>query len=139
MKHLAIETRRGAFICAAVFLVLTALDTPPAVAAGAVTNDTVAARIAAAKTATDHEAIAAYYRAQAAEKTEQVRQHEAMLKSYSKVAGVSKEIMRNHCETLINSYRRAQEASEGLATEHEKLANLAEPGDSQHPPSGHMH
>ena len=128
MKRRAMETTRGAFICTAVFLLLTALEAPRAVAADAVTDDTVAERISAAKTAADHEAIAAYYRAQAAEKAKQVQHHEAMLKSYDNVAGVPKELMRNHCETLITTYRRAQQAFEGLAAEHEKLAKAAGAG-----------
>jgi hypothetical protein len=128
MKSHAMETTRGAFVCTAVFLLLTALEAPQVVAADAVTDDTVAERIASAKTAADHEAIAAYYRAQAAEKAKQVKHHEAMLKSYDNVAGVSKELMRNHCKTLINSYRQEQRAFDALAAEEEKLAKAAGAG-----------
>jgi hypothetical protein len=128
MKRRAMETTRGAFICTAVFLLLTALEAPRAVAVDAVTDDTVAGRISAAKTAADHEAIAAYYHAQAAEKAKQVKHHEAMLKSYDNVAGVSKELMRNHCQTLISTYRQAEQSYEGLAAEHEKLAKAAGAG-----------
>lgn len=125
MKRHRMDRHTGAFIGTAVFLLLTAFGAPQAVAVDAVTEDTVAERIATAKTGADQEAIAAYYRAQAAEKAKQVKDHEAMLKSYDNVAGVSKEIMRNHCETLIRTYRQAQKAFEGLAAEHEKLAKAA--------------
>lgn len=124
MKRQA-QMTRGAVICTGVFLLLTAVEAPRSVAADAVTEDTVAARVSAAKTAADHEAIAAYYRAQAAEDAKQVKHHEAMLKAYDNVAGVSKEIMRQHCQRLITSYRQAQEAFEGLAAEQEKLAKAA--------------
>ncbi len=103
-------------------------------AVGLVTDDNVAERVAAAKTPQDHEALVAYYRAQAAAKTDQVKRHEAMLKSYDNVAGTSKELMRNHCQMLISSYRQAQRALEGLAQEHENLAKAAE-----HTHSGHTH
>jgi hypothetical protein len=36
--------------------------------------------------------------------------------------------MRNHCQTLISTYRQAQQAFEGLAAEHEKLAKAAGAG-----------
>jgi len=121
-------TTSAVFICTAAFLLLTALEAPRVMAAGAVTDDTVAERISSAKTALDHDAIATYYHAQAAEKAKQVKNHEAMLKSYDNVAGVSKELMRNHCQTLISLYNQPQRAFEGLAAEHEKLAKAAGAG-----------
>lgn len=93
--------------------------------AAPVTDDNVAERIAQAKTSADHEAIAEYYKAQAAVAAAKVKEHEAMLASYKNVAGTSLEIMRNHCKGLIQSYGQEQREYEALAKEHEKLAQAA--------------
>ena len=121
-------------ILAGISLLLLATSPWPiqAAQAGPVTGDNVAQRVATAKTAEDHEALAAYYRAQAADKAGQVKRHEAMLKSYENVAGTSKEVMRNHCQMLLQSYRRQQEEYEALAQEHERLAKSAEQTHSEH-------
>jgi hypothetical protein len=101
--------------------------TPPAARAGEpVTADTVAQRVATAKSAQNHEELAAYFRSQAAAMAADVKRHEAMLKSYDWVWGVGKELMRNHCQTLIASDHKAQQAFEALAQEHEKLAKELE-------------
>ena len=101
--------------------VLTALTigmTAPtqAVAADTITDANVADAIAAAKTPQDHEAIATYFRAQAAAQGEKVKLHEAMLKSWEKtVRGKSLEHMRRHCNDLIASTRKMQKAYEAMA------------------------
>jgi len=118
-------TTRGAFICTAAFLLLTALEAPRAMAAGAVTDDTVAERISSAKTASDHEAIAAYYRAEAAAMDVDMKRHEAMLAEYRKLSSETTRIMGGHCKTLISSAQNAKESFEGLAKEHESLAKSA--------------
>lgn len=100
---------------------------PPLARAGEpITADTVAPRVAAAKTAQDHEELAAYFRSQAAAMAEDAKRHEAMQKSYDWGWGVTKEVMRNHCESLIASNHKAEQAFEALAQEHEKLAKEAE-------------
>ncbi|MFI5396015.1 MAG: hypothetical protein ACHQ9S_10820 [Candidatus Binatia bacterium] len=105
---------------------LLTIAPPSARAAEPITADTVAQRVAAAKTARDHEELAAYFRSQAAAMGEDAKRHEAMLKSYDWVWGVTKEVMRNHCQSLIASDRKAQQALEALAQEHEKLAKELE-------------
>jgi len=128
MKRLAMQATKGAFICTAVFLLLTTLEGPRAVAADAVTNATIAERISAAKTAADHEAIAAYYREEAAAMGADVKRHEAMLAKYRELSSETTRIMSGHCKTLISSYRQAQQAFDDLAAEHTKLAKAAGAG-----------
>lgn len=90
-----------------------------ALAADTVTDANVAEAIVAAKTPQDHEAIAAYFRAQAAAQGEKVKLHEAMLKAWEKtVAGRSLENMRKHCNDLIAASRKAQKAYEAMADMH---------------------
>lgn len=128
MKRQAMEATRGAFICTAVLLLLTAFTASQAVAADPVTDDTIVERIATAKTAAEHEAIAAYYRAQAAASSADVKRHEAMLAEYRRLSSETTRIMSGHCKTLISSYQKAKESFEGLAKEHEKLAKAAGAG-----------
>ncbi len=118
---------RGVVIGMITLAGLTALTTgmiapTQAVAADAVTDANVAAAIAAAKTQQDHDAIAAYFRAQAAAEADKVKLHEAMLKSWEKtVSGRSLEVMRRHCNDLIASFRKMQKSYEMMAQQEEKM------------------
>ena len=90
-----------------------------AVAADTVTDANIVAAIAGAKTSQDHEAIAAYFRTQAAAQGEKVKLHEAMLKAWeTTVSGNSLVHMRQHCNDLIASFRKAQKAYEAMAEMH---------------------
>ncbi len=106
--------------------ILGILTLPSATAEEPITADTVAQRVATAKTPQDHEALAAYFSSQAAAMAADAKRHEAMLNSYDWSWGVTKETMRSHCESLIASDRKAQQAFEALAQEHKKLAKQAE-------------
>jgi hypothetical protein len=121
------RTRQLSVIAGCVLWTTLLTLAPPSARAGEpITADTVAQRVAAAKTAQDHEELAAYFRSQAAARAEDVKRHEAMLKSYDWGWGVTKEVMRNHCQSLIASDRKAQQAFEALAQEHEKLVKEVE-------------
>ena len=99
---------------------------PRAVSAAEVTDANVAEAIAAAKAPQDHEAIAAYFRAQAAAQGEKVKLHEAMLKSWEKtVSGKSLEHMRKHCENLIASFRKMEKEYAAMAEMHADMAKSA--------------
>jgi hypothetical protein len=108
-------------------LAFLALSTVPTrVTAQEVTEQNVAERIATMKTAQDHEAIAAFFKAQAAAAGEQVKIHEAMLASWKKsISGHSLVTMTQHCEGLIASYKKLQKDNEALAEAHEKMAKAA--------------
>jgi YHS domain-containing protein len=94
--------------------------------AGAITENNVDARIETAKSAAEHEALAAHFRAQAKESTEKVKQHQEMLASFKKVGGKLeqnwKQHWKQHCESLIASYRRQAKDYESLAKTQENLA-----------------
>jgi hypothetical protein len=91
-----------------------------------VTDANVAELTATAKTAADHEALAAYYQAKAAEAAEKVEFHEAMLRSVRKAGSKQYSAMRPHCRTLIRSSRAAQESYEDLAEIETQLAKEAQ-------------
>lgn len=127
VSQLSHPTRQLSVIAGcALWATLLTLAPPSAKAGEPITADTVAQRVAAARTALDHEELASHFRSQAAAMAEDVKRHEAMLKSYDWVWGVTKEVMRNHCQSLIASDRKAQQAFEALAQEHEKLVNRME-------------
>jgi hypothetical protein len=108
-------------------LAFCALSTAPTfVSAQEVTEANVAERIATMKTQQDHEAIAAYFKKQAAAAAEQVKEHEAMLASWKKtVSGRSLVNMQRHCEGLISAYKKIQKDDEALAQLHENMAKAA--------------
>jgi len=87
-----------------------------------ITEENFMEKVGAASTKADHEALAAYFRAEAKAKAESVARHEAMFKSWRNVQGKPKGHMRAHCETLLNTYAAQQKALEALAEDHEKLA-----------------
>jgi len=90
-------------------------------AAGAITDTNVAQRIADAKTPADYEALAAYYRAQAAAEGDQVKLHEAMAKAY----GPGRKGLlhsKQHCDELVRSSKQQQKVFEEMAAEEEKMA-----------------
>jgi hypothetical protein len=86
-----------------------------------VTEQNLTEKIAAAKTPADHEAIAAFYRSQAAAAAAKVKSHEAMMASY-KTFGKGGVGLADHCKTLIAKYKEAEKDYETMAAEHEALA-----------------
>lgn len=112
------------FLAAVAFAALSSIA---AVAiADDVTDQNVAERIAAAKTPQEHEAIATFFKGQAAAAGEKVKEHQGMLASWKKAtSGRSLNVMRQHCEDAITSYKKLQKDYEALADEHEKMAKKA--------------
>jgi hypothetical protein len=91
-----------------------------------VTEGNVAERVAAAKTAPEHEAIAAFFKAQATAAGDKVKEHEAMLASWEKgTSGRSLSVMRQHCQDAIASYKKLQKDYTAMAAEQETLAKKA--------------
>ena len=89
---------------------------------GPVTARNLNERIADAKTASDHEALAAYVRAQAASMDAKVMLHEAMKEAYD---SVGRGTMDAPCDSLIRAEQQVQQAFADLAEEQEKLAQAA--------------
>lgn len=118
--------RRTLKVFVAGLALLTAFAVPAcqAVAAEAVDIDKM---IATAKTASDHEAVANYYRQQAAEARAQADVHKKMAETYSmsKPGPHTKTHFHGHCEALIRSYNAQAEEYEALAKEHEDMAAKA--------------
>lgn len=88
-------------------------------AAGPVTDDNIVERIAQAKTPAEHEAIAAYYKAQATVAAAKVKEHEAMVKAYKS------KTMDRHCESLLQTYRAQEKDLMQLAKDHADMAAAA--------------
>lgn len=86
-----------------------------------VTDDSVVEQVQAAKTAADHEALAAYFRAQAAAAAANAKKHEAM----TMPMGGSRDIWANHCKSLVKTFNEQQKDYTALAAEQEKLAKEA--------------
>ena len=64
------------------------------------------------------EPTAAFLKDQAATAGEKVKEHEAMLASWTKnTPGVSLEVMRRHCKDAIASFKKLQKDYEALAQE----------------------
>jgi hypothetical protein len=91
--------------------------------AGTVTDYNLSGSIAAATTATDHEAIAAYYQGKGSEALAQAEAHKAMQSNYEKW-GSGKEQMQHqfHCKDLIESFEKVAKSYETLAKEHLEMA-----------------
>jgi hypothetical protein len=106
------------FVAPRVAIALDATDLPSA--------------IANAKTPADHEAIAAYYDAQAKAAREKVEQHRAMASAYkghpapagSKTthSGVFSS-MPSHCDDLVKMNESARKEYEAMAAAHRKAAS----------------
>ena len=93
-----------------------------------VTLANLEARVEAAQTAEDHQAIAAFYQRQAEEAQESASKHEAMARIYgrrtSKVVR-SSGAMVEHCNELAANYRAQADSLFALAKEHEAMASEA--------------
>jgi hypothetical protein len=85
-----------------------------------------------AKTPADHEAIAAYYDAEAKAAQAMVEHHRAMAGAYAKnqkpagSKGVRSSVYRTmprHCDDLIKSYKSAAHEYEAMAAAHRKAAS----------------
>jgi hypothetical protein len=92
---------------------------------GPITDQNVAERVASAKTAADHQALATFFQAQAAAAGEKVKEHEAMAATSKQLGGKPAQSWAQHCSSLIRSYKTAQKDYEALALEQEKLAKGA--------------
>jgi hypothetical protein len=84
------------------------------------------AKIEAAKTASDHEAIAAAYDQEAARLESMAKEHEAMARSYGAAMAGTKAgnpaSMAAHCSKLVNAYGAAAKENRDLAAAHRQMA-----------------
>ncbi|MBI2963414.1 MAG: hypothetical protein HYY35_06645 [Deltaproteobacteria bacterium] len=84
--------------------------------------------IAEAKTAADHEAIAAHFDGQAKEARAAAEYHRKMIASYKKMGGpaIEKWHLDQHCEWIAKGYERAARESDRLAVAHREMAKASE-------------
>jgi hypothetical protein len=80
--------------------------------------------IAGAKTAAQHEAVAADYAKQATKASQMAAKHEAMAKKYT---GAAREKLHldDHCRTIANNYRSTAKELKAMAEGHRTLAKEA--------------
>ena len=108
-------------------MVVVALVLPIRQATAADCGD-IEAKIAAAKTAADHEAIAACYDDMAKQAQAKATEHEQMRAAYRKTAGVgaSKGLnMPQHCDSFIKTYKSEAKMYEEMAAAHRQMAKNA--------------
>jgi hypothetical protein len=83
-------------------------------------------RISTAKTAADHEAIAAYYEEQAKAARAKGEEHKRMSADYRKAGGsMAKSQLPEHCNGLAVIYSGAAKQYDALAAMHRKMAKAA--------------
>jgi hypothetical protein len=86
------------------------------------------AKIAAAKTAADHEEIAKWYDDQAAEAERKAEEHRKMGEAYKREPGPmgkTKTHFHEHCEALVRSYTAEAKEYRALAAAHREMAKKA--------------
>ena len=112
-------------VAALTTIIVLAVPTSRAVAAEEMSIDKM---IATAKTASDHEAIANYYKQQAAEARSKADMHKKMAEQYS-MSGIGNQATKTHfhqhCETLIRSYQTQADEFDALAKAHQDMAAKA--------------
>ena len=84
-----------------------------------ITDDNVAAAVAAAKTPADHQALAAYFTTKAEAAQANIEKHEKMAKAFS---GKSQTVMSAHCESLVRSDKQLVKEYTALAKAQAALA-----------------
>jgi len=84
-------------------------------------------KIAAAKTAADHEDIAKWYDEQAKDAQAKVDEHKKMGEAYKTGGGAlaSKTHFHEHCEALVKSYTAQVKDYQALAAAHREMAKTA--------------
>ena len=97
----------------------------PSMQAAAAECSGMDAKISAAKTAADHEAIAACYDDLAKDAQTKADEHKKMAKAYS-MSGIGNQATKTHfhqhCEALIRSYEAEAKEYDALAKVHHQMA-----------------
>lgn len=91
----------------------------PAARADEITDSTVDAAMAAAKTPADHQALAAYFTSKAEAAAANAEKHQKMLASFT---GKMQANMALHCKSIISSYKAQAKDYAAMAKEEEKFA-----------------
>ena len=94
----------------------------PLTSARAADCDGLDAKIAAAKTAADHEAIAACYDASAKAAHDKVAEHKKMKAAYEGIGAAAKMQLPQHCDYFTKTYAADAKMYEQMAAAHRKMA-----------------
>ncbi len=89
--------------------------------ADAVTDATVAARVAAARSKADHEALAAYYQVKAAAEEARIAHFDQLFRTYMKLEGKPVEPLQRHARALLKAARMSKQRYALLAQAHLNL------------------
>jgi len=88
------------------------------------TKSEVKSLIVNAKTAEDHQKLACYYRAEARNEEAKAKYHDEMAKLYEKSSNAKRDMIA-HCKQFADEARKAADADNQLAAEHEQMAEQA--------------
>lgn len=113
-------TKVARYVSAAALGVLIAVSGASAARAAAITDDNVAAAVADAKSAEDHQALAAFFTAKSKAALAEVENHKKMASALGK--GKQAPGWEAHCHSLMKTYQAQAEDYAGLAKEQEALA-----------------
>ena len=121
------KNHRTLALYVAAFAVIAAFAAPTFQAAAA-DETNIDKMIATAKTASDHEAIANYYKQQATEARSKADTHKKMAEQYS-MSGIGNQATKTHfhqhCEALVRSYQTQANEFDALAKAHQDMAAKA--------------
>ena len=108
-------------------IVVTAVMLAPATTLSAGEEADLDKMISSAKTAADHEAIAAEYDRMAKAANEEAAKHVEMGAAYKKLGGalIAKQHIDTHCDALVKLYKKVAKENEALAEVHREMAKKA--------------
>ena len=116
----AIRTTHGKRLLVAALVAALAMGSAgSAMAADPITDDTVEAALAAAKTPADHEALAAYFTAKSKAAQAQVAKHQRMSSLFG---GKGKTAWDGHCRSLMRTFEDQAKDYAALAKEQTAVA-----------------
>ena len=84
-------------------------------------------QIEAARTRTDHAALATHYDREAARARASATEHRSMAQSYQRMGGRTAATMPAHCNALVSMYESIAAEYAGMAADHRGLAAQAQP------------
>jgi hypothetical protein len=126
------ETRIDTLRCCSLYRLAIALVTTILVGCAAsaahaeqITDQSVAAAMAAAKTPADHQALAAYFTSKAESAEANAENHKQMLATFT---GKLQQNMATHCKSVIRSYQLQAKDYAAMAKEESKLAKGSSKG-----------
>lgn len=90
--------------------------------AAQITAANVAERVLGARTTAEHEALAAFYKAQAAAEEPRIAYFDQLFRAYMKLEGKPVEPLQRHARALLKGARMAKQHYELLAQAHLNLA-----------------